>query len=174
MSPAARALLAGLTLFISALASANAADHASPAPGPIRALAQDHVVFDVSETGGPTPLNTPSILRLDGGRLVAASERSGVNSAWRKQGHAWARIATSDDRGLTWTVRATPNITQARLFRAGRSLYYLGHDGDLKIMRSDDRGESWSAPADLRTQKPNWYATACNVWHAKGHVYLVM
>jgi hypothetical protein len=142
-------------------------------PGAIRALAQDHVVFDESP-GVPSPLNTPSILRLDGGRLVAASERSGVNSEWRKQGNPWARLATSDNGGLTWTIRATPNISQARLFRAGRSLYYLGHDGDLKIMRSDDRGEHWSAPADLGTKKPNWYATACNVWHAKGNVYLVM
>jgi hypothetical protein len=174
----ARALARTLLAFICAPASvalaATSAANVSVTPGAIRALAQDHIVFDASPVGGPTPLNTPSILRLDDGRLVAASERSGVNSAWRQQGHAWARIATSDDRGLTWTVRATPNITQARLFRAGRSLYYLGHDGDLKIMRSDDRGATWSAPADLRTQKPNWYATACNVWHAKGHVYLVM
>lgn len=145
-----------------------------PTPsGAIRALAQDHVVFDES-LGSPSPLNTPSILSLEGGRLVAASERGGVDSEWRRQGHAWARIATSDDGGRSWNVRATPNISQARLFRAGRSLYYLGHDGDLKIMRSDDRGDSWSAPVGLGTGKPNWYATACNVWHAKGSVYLVM
>ena len=106
--------------------------------------------------------------------IRVASERSGVNSEWRAQGHAWARLCTSDDGGRTWIIRATPNITQARLFRAGRSLYYLGHDGDLKIMRSDDRGEHWTAPANLGTKKPNWYATACNVWHAKGNVYLVM
>jgi hypothetical protein len=42
-----------------------AVDHAKiSAPGPIRALAQDHIVFDESSPGGPTPLNTPSILRL--------------------------------------------------------------------------------------------------------------
>ena len=145
----------------------------SSAPGAIRPLASDYVVFDAS-AGVPSPLNTPSILRLNGGRLVAASERGGVTSEWRKQGNAWARIATSDDGGLIWTTRATPNLSQARLLRGGRALYYLGHDQDLKIMRSDDNGEHWSAPADLGTKKPNWYATACNVWHAKGNVYLVM
>jgi hypothetical protein len=165
----------GISILVGAIASSLASDAPSrPPPGAIRTLAQAHVVFDESPSGGPTPLNTPSILRLEGGRLVAASERSGVNSEWRKQGHAWARLCTSDDGGRTWAVRATPNITQARLFHAGRSLYYLGHDGDLKIMRSDDRGETWSAPADLGTKKPNWYATACNVWHARGNVYLVM
>lgn len=166
--------IAGSLPLCAALPAFAADSGKTPAQGAIRALAQDHVVFDESPPGGPTPLNTPSILRLDGGRLVAASERSGVNSEWRKQGNPWARLTTSDDGGLTWTIRATPNISQARLFRAGRSLYYLGHDGDLKIMRSDDRGEHWSAPADLGTKKPNWYATACNVWHAKGNVYLVM
>jgi hypothetical protein len=143
----------------------------SPAHGAIRALSPDHVVFD--ETPGvPSPLNTPTILRLDGGRLVAASERGGLTS--RMEGHPWARISTSDDGGLTWTSRATADMNQARLFRSGQALYYLGHNTDLKIMRSDDRGEHWSAPADLGTKKTQWYAAACNVWHAKGNVYLVM
>jgi hypothetical protein len=167
-------LWTGCSLLLSAaLVSLAAASTASAEPRAVRALAPDHVVFDESP-GVPSPLNTPSILRLDGGRLVAASERGGVTSEWRKQGNPWARLATSDDGGLTWTLRATPNISQARLFQSGKAIYYLGHDGDLKIMRSDDRGETWSAPADLATKKPNWYATACNVWHAKGNVYLAM
>ncbi len=175
--PLARRIPAAARFALAVLAagSVRAADAAEPTPpSAIRALAQDHIVFDASSAGGPTPLNTPSILRLDGGRLVAASERSGVNSEWRKQGNPWARLCTSDDGGLTWQVRATPNISQARLFAAGKALYYLGHDGDLKILRSDDRGETWSAPADLGTKKAQWYATACNVWSAKGNVYLVM
>ena len=165
-------LAIGCPLLLVTAGRSLAADSTNaPAHGPIRALAPDHVVFDETP-GTPSPLNTPTILRLEGGRLVAASERGGVTS--RTEGHWWARICTSDDGGLTWTSRATPNINQARLFQAGKTIYYLGHDQDLKILRSDDRGEHWSAPADLGTKKSQWYATACNVWHAKGNVYLVM
>ncbi len=156
------------------LAPWSLAAEASPASahGAIRPLAQDHVVLEQSP-GTPNPLNTPSILRLEGGRLIAASERGG-NTRDRNNRDEGTRIATSDDGGLTWTIRAKPQIFQARLFQCGKVLYYLGHDNDLKIMRSDDRGEHWSAPADLRTKRAQWYATACNVWHAKGNVYLVM
>lgn len=165
-------LMLGCPLLSGAGPAAPSSDFPSPAPhGAIRPLAQDHVIFDET-TGKPSPLNTPTILRLDGGRLVAASERGGVTS--RLEGHWWARICTSDDGGLTWTSRATPRINQARLFRAGKSIYYLGHNQDVQIMRSDDRGEHWSEPASLGTGKSQWYATACNVWHAKGNVYLVM
>jgi len=140
-------------------------------PGPIRALAPDHVLFD--ETSGmPAPLGTPTILRLDGGRLVAASDRGGVSM--QEQGNPRVRICTSDDGGLTWTTRATPYINQARLFQCGTTIYYLGYNKDLKIMKSEDRGEHWSELFDLATKKSQWYAQPCNVWHAKGNVYLVM
>ncbi len=140
-------------------------------PGPIRALAPDHVLFD--ETSGmPAPLGTPTILRLDGGRLVAASDRGGVSL--QEQGNPRVRICTSDDGGLTWTTRATPYINQARLFQCGTTIYYLGYNKDLKIMKSEDRGEHWSELFDLATKKSQWYAQPCNVWHAKGNVYLVM
>lgn len=138
--------------------------------GPIRALAQDHVVFDESPDPVTIPLYTPSILRLPSGRLVGASERSGQ---WKKLGNPWVRIKTSDDGGLTWTLRAETGMTHGRLFTAGKSVYYLGHDGDLKIMRSDDDGATWG-PAAMLTDGQSWHQTAANVWHAKGNVYLVM
>jgi hypothetical protein len=59
------------------------------------------------------------------------------------------------------------------VFAAGRSLYYLGHTGDLQIARSDDRGETWTAPVPL-TKGQSWHQSACNVWHARGSVYVVM
>jgi hypothetical protein len=138
--------------------------------GPIRPLAQEHIVFDQSPDPETIPLYTPSILRLASGRLVAASERAG---AWRKMGNPWARISTSDDGGVSWTLRGTGGITHGRLFQAGKSLYYLGHDGDLQIMRSDDDGATWSRQVAL-SHGESWHQTAANVWHAKGNVYLVM
>jgi hypothetical protein len=162
----------GCPVLLSPAPLALAADSTKAlAHGAIRALAPDHVVFDETP-GTPSPLNTPTILRLDGGRLVAASERGGVSRS--PDAEPWARICTSDDGGLTWTIRTRPSLHQSRLFRAGNAIYYLGYDKDLKIMRSVDRGERWSEPADLGTKKAQWYAAACNVWHAKGNVYLVM
>ena len=65
----------------------------------------------------------------------------------------------------------------ARPFVAGRSLYVLGHAGDLAIIRSDDGGETWSEPAFL-TEGESWHQSACNVHHVggreTGRVYLVM
>jgi hypothetical protein len=137
---------------------------------PIRPLAQQHVVLDRSPAPQAVPLYTPSILRLQDGRLVAANERG---KAWRKLGNPWARIYTSDDGGKSWNLRVTAGISHGRLFKAGKSLYYLGHDGDLQIMRSDDNGETWSRQVAL-TSGQEWHQSACNVWHAKGNVYLVM
>ncbi|MDR0352319.1 MAG: glycoside hydrolase [Opitutaceae bacterium] len=140
-------------------------------PGqPIRALAQEHVVFDRSPDPLNIPLYTPSILRLPDGRLVAASERGGT---WQKQGNHRARIAISDDGGISWKQQAGADIIQGRLFKAGNAVYYLGHLRDLKIMRSDDNGATWSGEFAL-TSGQSWHQTAANVWHAKGNVYLVM
>jgi len=61
----------------------------------------------------------------------------------------------------------------ARPFVAGKSLYVLGHAGDLRLIRSDDHGETWGAPAQL-TEGQSWHQSACNVWYANGCVYLVM
>ncbi len=137
---------------------------------PVRPLAQEHVVFDESPDPQNIPVYTPSILRLSSGRLVGASERGGT---WRKEGNPQVVIKTSDDGGLTWTPRGYANITHGRLFQAGKALYYLGHSGDLKIMRSDDDGLTWSEPV-LLTKGVSWHATAANTWHANGNVYLVM
>jgi hypothetical protein len=61
----------------------------------------------------------------------------------------------------------------ARPFLAGKSLYVLGHSGDLMVIRSDDEGRTWSAPA-LLTAGQSWHQSACNVHRAGGCVYLVM
>jgi len=157
-----------LAFFLSAAAVLYAEDAA--VGGPIRPLAQNHIVFDASPDPKNIPLYTPSILRLPSGRLVGASERAGQ---WQKLGNPNARIQTSDDGGKTWTLRATARMTHGRLFQAGKSVYYLGHANDLQVMRSDDDGLTWTQPARL-TQGQEWHASATNTWHANGNVYLVM
>ena len=141
----------------------------SAAGQPIRPLAQEHVVVGESAEPATVPLYTPSILRLDGGRLIATYERGGEG---RKTG-AWAVILTSDDGGLTWQERTRTAMVHGRLFAAGAAIYYLGHKGDLRVCRSLDRGETWSEPAELTTDQA-WHQTAANVWKTSEHVYLVM
>lgn len=136
---------------------------------PIRPLANDFVAVGESPDAKNIPLYTPSILALPDGRLVAAYERGGT----RPKEEAYAFVLTSDDHGRTWTQRGAHRMTHARLFAAGKSLYYLGHRGDLQVARSDDRGETWTTQVAL-TKGQSWHQSACNVWHARGFVYLVM
>lgn len=137
---------------------------------PIRPLANDFVAVGISSDPKNIPLYTPSILALPDGRLVAAYERGGTA---RAKNAAYAFIQTSDDHGKTWTQRGALRMTHARVFAAGKSLYYLGQKGDLQVARSDDRGETWSEQVAL-TKGQSWHQSACNVWHANGNVYLVM
>jgi hypothetical protein len=143
---------------------------AAAVANPIRPLANDFVAVGTSSDPKNIPLYTPSILALPGGRLVAAFERGGTA---RAKNAAYAYIQTSDDHGKTWTQRGALRMTHARVFVAGKSLYYLGQKGDLQVARSDDRGETWSEQVAL-TKGQSWHQSACNVWHANGNVYLVM
>jgi len=156
------AVVRGSLVFLLAAATAFAE--------PIRPLANEFVAVGESPDPQGVPLYTPSILALPGGRLVAAYERGGTA---RAHNAAYAFILTSDDHGKTWTQRGTARMSHARLFAAGKSLYYLGQRGDLQVARSDDRGETWTEQVAL-TKGQAWHQSACNVWHAKGNVYLVM
>ncbi len=136
----------------------------------IRPLAQDYVVVGQSPDPEKIPLYTPSICRLDSGRLVASYEEGKEGKA---NGAQHVHILTSDDHGQTWTPRARTRITHGRIFRAGASLYLLGHEGDLVVTRSDDNGETWTPSVKL-TSGQSWHGTAGNVWYKGDHVYLVM
>ena len=140
------------------------------AGGPVRALADTFVV--VCESPSPTNIYcyTPGLARLDSGRLVATMDFGG--KGWNIK-NPRGQIFTSDDHGQTWTKRASFPYVHARPFAAGKSLYVLGHSGDLMVVRSDDGGESWSAPVEL-TENQHWHQSACNVHYANGCVYLVM
>jgi hypothetical protein len=83
------------------------------------------------------------------------------------------QIFTSDDHGKTWTHRHDFYFVHARPFVSGNSLYVIGQSGDLRILRSDDWGVTWTETASL-TQNQRWHQAPSNVWYANGNVYLVM
>ena len=164
------------TLLRAAIAASTWPAHA--AGGPIRALANDHIVLAESPDPATTALYTPSIVALPGGRLVASHTQT---NRIKKQGQTF--ILTSDDGGRTWTRRAASPTNQGRLFLAGDSVYYLAtrfyirpgsnpKGEPLCIQRSRDRGETWSAPVNLDAR--TWHQTAANFWRANGNVYLVV
>jgi hypothetical protein len=83
------------------------------------------------------------------------------------------RVMTSDNGDEQWDTRADLDLYHARPFEAGGNLYVMGHRGDLRISRSTDNGESWSAVSFL-TEGEFWHQAPANVWYANGCVYLVM
>jgi len=124
---------------------------------------------------------SPGIARLSSGRLVVVDGLRGPGlgdlpgpKAEARAGGLWqGKVMTSDDGGRTWAHRADYPIVHARPFAAGSAVYILGHSGDLKIIRSDDDGATWSEPAAL-TRGQFWHQAPCNVHYANGCVYLVM
>lgn len=147
-----------------------AAACAAASPQAVRPLAQEHVVVYESPDPARIYCYTPGIARLDSGRLVATMDRGGPGL---KKGEPRGKAFTSDDGGRTWTHRTDFPFIAARPFAAGRSLYVLGHAGDLAVLRSDDEGVTWS-PVSKLTEGQNWHQSACNVLYARGCVYLVM
>ncbi|MBC2595198.1 exo-alpha-sialidase [Ruficoccus amylovorans] len=137
----------------------------TPTGAPIRPLAQDYVI--VAEADPKIgPLFNPSIVALDDGRLVAAYLVSKKYAKLPSEQH----IATSDDGGKTWQLRHTDSIGQSRLFVDGDSIYSLGSGKSLRIIRSTDDGETWSAPSLIATGR--WHQSATNYIHANGNIYL--
>ena len=136
----------------------------------VKPLADDYVVVCESPSPSNVYCYTPGLAVAGQGRLVATMDFGG--SGWKKE-EPRGRIFVSDDRGKSWAQRASFPFLHARPFMAGKTLYVLGHAGDLMVVRSDDNGETWSEAVKL-TDKQNWHQSACNVWTANGCVYLVM
>lgn len=125
---------------------------------------------------------TPGLARLPSGRLIATCDTAAaadVAVAGPVMVCEWSRrkiqglVFTSDDAGQTWQQRATFPFMHARPFIAGRSIYVLGCAKDLFIIRSDDNGDSWSAPARL-TDGQLWHQSACAFVYAHDNIYLTM
>ncbi|MDR0352522.1 MAG: glycoside hydrolase [Opitutaceae bacterium] len=139
--------------------------------GPIRPLAQEHVVVAESPDPQKLPLYNPTILRLPSGRLVAGYSLSNKHNKKHTEG-VGMHFLTSDDGGATWTERAVHRIGQARLLLAGGAVYALGSN-KLAIIRSDDAGATWSEPVPL-VKETGWHQHAANFIRANGNIYLVV
>lgn len=139
-------------------------------PNRIRPLADDYVEVCRSPDPKSVYCYTPGICRLDSGRLVVTCDFGGKGV---KKGEACGRIFVSDDRGATWRRTGGFPMCHARPFVAGGRLYVLGHAGNLGVCSSADDGETWSE-VNWLTERQSWHQSACNVWYAKGNVYLVM
>jgi len=146
----------------------------------IRALADNFVTVFESPDASRVFAYSPGIVRLDSGRLVATLDLGGPGlDEWpAPKGIRYGRpiqgkVLASEDAGKTWTHQVDYPFMHARPFVAGDSLYVLGHAEDLMIVRSDDQGRTWGAPARL-TEGQDWTQAPSNVHYANGCVYLVM
>ncbi len=141
------------------------------ASGPIRPLAQDHVVVAESPDPKKIPLYNPTILRLPSGRLVAGYSLSNKYDKKYTEG-VGMHYLTSDDGGLTWTERTVRRMGQSRLLLAHGVVYAVG-SGNLSVIRSDDDGATWTEPVPL-VKVSGWHQTASNFIRAKGNIYMVI
>lgn len=143
-------------------------------------LAQEFSVVIKSPDPAKLYCYSPGLTRLPTGRLVATMDFGGpgvaglpgIHGDWRGipvQGKAFI----SDDGGASWRHCTDFPFLHARPFVAGKSLYVLGHCGDVMAIRSDDGGETWTPPAKL-TDGGDWAQAPCNVHYANGCIYLVM
>jgi hypothetical protein len=161
-----------------ALPAAQAAAPARPTVAAGRPLANDFVTVYESPDAATVYAYSPGIALIPGGRLIATMDQGGKGVAKlpgvQRGKELWrGKIFTSDDHGRTWKHRSDMPMLHARPFVAGDSVYVLGHAGNLVVMRSRDRGETWSEPVRL-TEGQSWHQAPCNVVHARGRVYLVM
>ena len=128
-------------------------------------LANDHVkIFDSPE---PEKIYayTPGICVLPSGRIIVTMDM--------EYGDMPGRIYKSDDGGKTWKFIQGFPFYHARPFWVGSRLYIIGHKGDLRLIRSDDEGETWTDYVQI-TEDGGWHQSAANVWYRGDKVYLVM
>ena len=82
----------------------------------MEALAKEYTVVKRSQFPDKDFLFTPSVLRLENGRILVSLDIS----------DQCGEIYASDDRGDTWQLKGTGNFTHARLFADGNKIYLIG------------------------------------------------
>lgn len=138
-------------------------------------------VIAVSPAPDSIYLNTPGIVEGFDGRFVVAVDYSGPGTAALdgprsdfgnyKTGNQ-IRVLLSDDGGRHWreTSARIPMMHEI-LFKAGKSLYMIGHSKRLLITRSEDNGETWSEPSVLCAEG-RWHQSCTSVDVFEGKVTL--
>lgn len=146
-------------------------------PGRVRALANDGQILFRSPDPQKIFCYNPGLARCPNGRLVAvfsiAAKEKNVKLPKPDKGEGKAFVYTSDDHGKTWTYRTNFPMYHFRPFVAGNRLYVIGHAGNLRIMVSDDWGNTWGKYVEL-TKNEHWHGSAMNVWYKGDNVYLAM
>ncbi len=124
---------------------------------------------------------TPWICHGFNGRLMASfdiagpglSELPGPKSDHGDYGSNQCRIYKSDDHGENWTHCADLPMLHARVFRAGKALYIIGHSGRLVIAKSIDNGDTWSELSVLDARL-NWHQSGGAIDFRHGRIYISM
>lgn len=147
-------------------------------PNRISPLAQDFIKIYESPDPKSIFAYTPGLAELPNDCIILTMEQGGPGVKDLPQARVFGTpfvgsAYLSFDRGHTWQHAVDYPMTHSRPFVAGNSLYILGHNEDLTILRSDDMGKTWGKPV-LLTHGERWHQSACSVWHDKGCVYLVM
>ncbi len=138
-----------------------------------QALANDYSVLWKTDDPKNEIGYCPALARLDGGRLIGCMLHAGPKKK-KEEDRSWTvKIHTSDDGGETWQHRRDVSMIDCFPFVAGSSIYVIGGRRDLTIVRSDDRGETWSEPVKL-TKGKLWYSHPGSAVYANGRIYFVM
>ena len=147
-----------------------------------RSLLGSESVIAVSPDPDSIFLYTPGIVQGLDGRYVVAVDYGGPGTGKLdgprsdfgdyKSGNQ-IRVLLSDDKGKTWSESpARIPMMHEILFRAGETLYMVGHSGRLLATRSDDNGMTWSEPSVL-CPEPRWHQSCTSVDIHDGKVTLV-
>lgn len=151
--------------------AAEADTNGLPGPRPIRPLANEFSVLWKAGDPAREIGYCPALARLRDGRLIGCMLHAGPKS---EDDRPWTvKVHTSDDGGGSWRHRVDVDMIDCFPFEAGSSLYVIGGRRDLTIVRSDDRGNTWSAPIQL-TENKLWYCHPGSAVRANGRIYFVM
>ena len=133
-----------------------------------------------------TYLGSPTLVRLDGGEILAAHDYFGPGAPRNHQGQPnLSSTYRSWDNGLSWTFLAhIEGAYWSNLFVHRGLTYLLGTSteyGNIVIRRSADGGTNWTQPVaensglllntELDDEPPNYHSCASPVLFHEGRLY---